>query len=237
MAWSANPTQHYDKESSEARGNVDEIYRLLAYASAWADEGYNFNWTLNAICALLGSVHGESKYNPWLWQNNYIPSFAEYQSWLSDYQPEHAYGLVQFDPSSDYIERSPNAYNTAHFSDRTGTPQDGEYQIKCVVNTMGEQWYDFTHRYPITFEQFATGNYSLYDLTAAWVLNYERPYGYDDPSIIDPEINARYEIAQYWYNILSGEDPPDPPVPPVPPTPTDSERHIKPWWYTRFIRR
>ena len=224
MAWYAKASGLYLPSSSEAIANVNEIYNILSYASTWSTNN-PYDWTLNAVCALLGSVENESGYNPWRWQDDYVPSYAEYLDWVTNYQPNHAYGLIQFDPAATYIQNAlsyTGVQQTANFSDITGTPQDGENQIKFVVEEMSSEWYDFTGRYPITFQQFATGNYNLYDLTAAWVLNHERPSGYDDPSIIDPEIQSRYNVAAYWYNYLSGH----PPTPPTPPT----SKHKMPLW-------
>lgn len=132
-----------------------------------------------AICALIGNMMHESSVNPNMYEYGY--------SWGAD----RGYGLVQWTPRS----------KLSNWADSQGKNfKTGETQLDRIDYEIdnGIQWIS-TSRYPISFDEFRKNSkgYSLDDLTASFMYNYERPA---NPG---GSIGARQKGANLAYNKLS----------------------------------
>lgn len=188
-------------DDSQQQTNALYIY---AYLSAKG-------WTLNAIAGMLGNMQVESSINPGRWQNDDV-----------DVGP--AYGIVQWDPFSKYI----NWCEEQGYSD----PSEMDNNLARIIYELenGGQWYA-TSSYNLTFEEFTQSTESPSYLAGAFVLNYERPADQSE------EVQAyRGSLASAWYEFLSGEEPPDPDEPEDPDTPTVTKRKRK-FKFVLFNRR
>lgn len=144
-------------------------------------------WTLNAISGLLGNTQTESTHNPGIWQNLAVNKGP-------------GYGLTQWTPYSKYIDWC--SQNNLEPSEM----ESAVARLKFEVDNPSEQW--VTHAsvgYPLTFKQFIESTESPYYLGMTFLHNYEMPGNLNQPQ--------RGTQAEYWYEYLSGEDPPTPPGP------------------------
>ena len=221
MTWHAKTTGSYDPESTEARENAMEMYGVLN----------SLGWTVNAVSGLLGNIHVESHYNPWRYQSDDVQSFVSSQTW------ELGYGLVQFSPCRKYLHNPQTSGYTGfdpNFSDRQGQPWDGMAQCYAIDGLPG-QWIP-TSSYPMSYAEFKSSTGNPGDLAMAFLLNYERP---GDPSATE---TTRREMANYWYQYLSGQEPPGPgpgpgPGPEPPPVYGDTFPRGMGWKRLRFGKR
>ena len=227
MAWYAKPSGGYAIDSDEAGNNMFEIYNLLS------DE-----FTIEAICGILGNMGAESGYNPWRWQNDRVSLTG-------------GYGLVQFTPASGYINDygrqfigyAPNM--SVSYQTQGADPRDGMAQTYVIKHDSAGKYldrrswcdyYDLSNTYPFSrFKQIT----DIEEATIAWLFNYEAP---KDRS--QAVATARYNRALTCYTILTGDPPPQPPEPPYPPDPPEPPYppppHPKPkklpfWMYLRKI--
>lgn len=201
----AKSTGAYDKESTEAIENSQLIYSILKAKG----------WTLNAVCGVLGNIAHESGYNPWRWQGDSVQSKSN-SPWTNI-----GYGLTQFTPAGKYInneDAKKEGFYAPNFSDKSGSPTDGVAQINFLDKSAD---YLKTSTYNLTYDEYKVSNRSPSYLASAWLYNYERPA---DPSAT---VSLRQQDAEYWYKVLSGEDPPSPPVPPTP-----KQKKSKWIWFT-----
>lgn len=190
----AKDTGAYGKDSTEAKENADLIYSYLK----------NKGWTVNAVAGLLGNMGSESGYNPWRWQGDNVQPKTN-SPWNNI-----GYGLVQFTPAGKYInnaEAKKNGFYAPNFSDKTGSPTDGLSQM-AYVNKYAD--YIPTGTYPISYEDFKKSTQTPQYLASVWLYNYERPA---DPQATE---QTRQDDANYWYEYLTGHEPPTPPTPPTP---------------------
>lgn len=217
--WYAKPRGAYGINSDEAKNNMFEIYNVLK------DE-----FTIEAICGILGNMNGESGYNPWRWQGDRV-------------NRRNGYGLVQFTPASGYLNDYGTTYpgfapNLSVAGQTSGAnASDGNAQT-CVIrdDAAGKyldrrswcDYYDLSNTYPFSkFKQIT----DLKEATIAWLFNYEAPA---DRS--ESVANSRYGWATQCYEIITGETPPTPPTPPYPPVPpTPSPSGKMPLWM--YLRR
>ena len=205
MPWYAKSIGSYDRTSNEAIENANNIYGTL----------YSRGWTVNAVCGVLGNMGAESGYNPWRWQGDNVGAST------GDPWTNIGYGLVQFTPASKYIS-DPNAQALSgyapNFSDKSGNPSDGYAQTLFF-----DQYADYyaTTSYPLSYADFKQSTDSPAYLARAWLYNYERP---KKPGATEA---ARAENAEYWYTVLTGEEPPPDPGPGPTPTP---ELGKGKWW-------
>lgn len=179
-------------------------------------------WTLNAVCAMLGNMMGESTLNPaFIQQTNRwrLPNSASSlsdvpNSVMSNFYKEYygvanrafGVGLVQWDG----------------YTESAGVRRQKMVNY-AVVNNI--EWYDgWTQCYRLRFEQandstyhffrevrvggvyytftnFVTSTASVSDLTKAWSWGYERNAGGADDRIPD---------AEYWYTYFTDPDAPEP---------------------------
>ena len=156
---------------------------------------YNLGYSLNAIAAMLGNMQQESSINPGIWQNLTVGTGG--------------YGLVQFTPHTKYT----------NWADANGYEWDnGEAQciwLDTRVVPTGE-WIPTT-LYPISWEEFKTGEWSIEFMTSAFLKNFERAG--------DEQLAKRQQYALYWYEYISGEAPI-----PTPPTPVVTKKKKMPVW-------
>lgn len=191
MAWHNKRTGAYDRTSAEALDNARMGYSILAARG----------FTLEAFCAVWGNVEHESGYNPWRWQGDSVLPVGDPRI---GYQNAHAYGLVQWDPASKYIDggASYSGYGP-NYSDRQGSATDGTAQLiflDATAVSSGQYFPNPNYNYQISYENFKAATleqYSMLWLTRAWFHNYERGTWSD----------FRVTAAQYWYDMLSGEPP------------------------------
>lgn len=191
MPWHNKNTGAYGRESAEALDNARMGYSILAARG----------FTLEAFCAVWGNVEHESGYNPWRWQGDSVLPVGDPRI---GYQNAHAYGLVQWDPASKYIDggASYSGYGP-NYSDRAGSNTDGTAQLNFLDATAvssGQYFPNPNYSYQISYANFKAATleqYSMLWLTRAWFHNYERGTWSD----------SRVTAAQYWYDTLSGEPP------------------------------
>lgn len=191
MPWHNKNTGAYGRESAEALDNARMGYSILAARG----------FTLEAFCAVWGNVEHESGYNPWRWQGDSVLPVGDPRI---GYQNAHAYGLVQWDPASKYIDGGAlySGYGP-NYSDRQGSATDGTAQLNFLDATAvssGQYFPNPNYNYQISYVNFKAATleqYSMLWLTRAWFHNYERGTWSD----------SRVTAAQYWYDTLSGEPP------------------------------
>lgn len=147
-------------------------------------------WTLHAIAGLLGNTQTESTHNPGIWQN-LTPN-------------KGGYGLTQWTPYTKYTN-----WCSSRGLDKSKM-ESAVARLRFEVEHPNEQWVVHS-KYPLTFPEFIHSTESPYYLAMTFLNNYEMPEVIDQPK--------RGTQAEYWYQYLSGEEPPNPPGPPDPPGP------------------
>lgn len=184
---------------------------------------WNDGWTLEAICGMLGNMHGESTLNPaYIQETNRwrLPSSAAslsdvpnsvMKNFYADYygvaKRAFGIGLVQWDGYSPRggLERQKLV---AYCQDNNIAWYDGWSQCYRI---RGEQAYDVTHGPTFFYNVRVSGvqynfvNYpdstaSPEDLAAAWSYGYERN---------EAGVGVRGETARLWYDYFTGPDAPD----------------------------
>lgn len=165
---------------------------------------YNYmlaqGWSVNAICAMIGNMEVESNINPNIWEGLVV-------------NVSKGYGLVQWTPSTKLSD-----WCTANGLDYT----NGYVQLQRIIyeSENGLQWFRnplaSPSEPPITFKQFTTSNLDLTTLANYWCWYYEHP--------AEEYMYGREQYAMYWYNYLTGEEPPVPPTPPTPPSPSEIKK-------------
>ena len=89
MTWHAKATGGYNRLSTEATDNAQEIANILITT---------YGWTLEAASGALGNMQYEVGMNPWRWQADNILSRSQAQSAGST----HGYGLIGWTPARKY---------------------------------------------------------------------------------------------------------------------------------------
>lgn len=166
--------------SSEQRDvNAVYIYKYLHAAG----------WTLNAICGVLGNMQYESGINPGRWQGDNVGVGP-------------AYGLVQWDPHSKYINW---AYDKG-FSD----PSEMDANLSRIIYEfeVGGQYYP-TADYPETRSEYTKSTATAYYLACAFAWNYERSRVVIEGTETQRENlrQARGGAAERYFDLLRGIDP------------------------------
>ncbi|MDE5757842.1 MAG: hypothetical protein K2H85_04435, partial [Allobaculum sp.] len=174
---------------NQTQGDVNAVW-VYSYLTAIS----NTPWTsLESICAMLGNAWRESHVNPGMWQGL-----------SAGYGP--AYGLLQWDPFSKYINWC---------KEQNIEPAYMDSALKRIQYEMHNniQWIPLRLYNNQSFEEFARNEYrySLETLVRCFMRCYERP-GVE-------QLDERVTAAQRYYTLLSGSYPP-PPVPIDPDTPT-----------------
>lgn len=173
-----------------------------------AIEVYNqlgsYGWSLNSISAVLGNMTVESYLNP---AQTQLDKPISSMKW--------GYGLVQWDPASKYKQW---AIDNGH--DIT----DGYWQLYDLDTEAHGGEYYVNPTYPLSYAEFKISTDTPAYLTEVFLKNYERA----GVELLQERINW----SNYWYEFLSGEEPP---VPPPPPTPTRKSRGMPVWMMIRYI--
>ena len=192
MAWYAKAKGGYNYTTVEGQSNATEMYFMCQ------DNG----WSAPSICAMLGNVMGEGGGNPWRWEADNVPTYAQFVEWSSSAPMQHGYGLFGFTPAKSYIN-STNAskYGSIgygpNFSDQPGKSSDGAAQTQYFLDTVRSNWgsglYNYYKTqfanigvniddfYYITFDEFIAGKsssgeaYTFEQLVGAFELKYEKP--------------------------------------------------------------
>lgn len=144
--------------------------------------------TLHATAAMLGNMQTESSVNPNIWES-LTPN------------PARGYGLTQWTPSTKLSDWSPGGYT------------NGTVQMQRIFYEAenGLQWFANPNapivNPPISFSAFLISTMDLTTLANYFLWYYEHP-----KDTIQP---IRATQAAYWYEYLSGVEPPDPPEPPI----------------------
>ena len=147
-------------------------------------------WTINAVAGVLGNMQSESSINPGIWES------------LDAGNLNGGYSLVQWTPASKYIDwanargQDPSQLETA--LDRI--VWEVENDVQWGYSAFGEPPpYDF---YTFTQSMEAPSVLAMY-----FIRFYERPADVNQP--------WRGTQADFWYEYLTGEEPPNPPDPPI----------------------
>lgn len=130
-------------------------------------------FTNEAIAGLLGNMQQESGINPGFWQNYHGPG----------------YGLVQWDPASNYLNWASGQGIDINDADQNG---DGQCTLINLCESVG-QWLP-TSTYPYTWAQFAALS-DVHEAVRAFLYEYERAGS--------PMLPNRYDYADHWYDIIS----------------------------------
>lgn len=139
-----------------------------------------FGWTPNAICGMLGNMQSESSINPSIWES------------LNPNDPKRGYGLVQWTPSTKYINWCIDRGLNYELMD------SGLTRILYEVE-VNEQWGNSSTgvRPPFNFDGFTKSLLSPYTLGMLFLVHYERPGDQNQPQ--------RGTQSENWYNLLDFE--------------------------------
>lgn len=163
-----------------------------------------YGWSLNAIAGVLGNMTVESSLNPAQTQYGYpVGSMSG------------GYGLVQWTPASKYKNWA---------TDNNHDITDGFWQIYDLDTQAHGTEYIMKSAYPLSYSEFKTSTDTPAYLTEVFLKNYERA-GVE-------ALDKRVEWANYWYEFLSGEEPP---VPPIPPIPTRTSKGMPVWMMIKHV--
>lgn len=195
---------------AEKENNVQIIYSILTI---------EWNWTLEAICGALGSMAGESGFNPGQWEIGHKPDPVPPLGYGFGY----GYGLIQWtSPGSGY----PNPY--LNYCGLNGIDRlDGTAQVNYLNTgiTTSDLWgWIPTSAYPQSFAQYITMKEAPATMASIWFHNLERPPAGDTS---EP---YRKSQAEYWYTFLSGK----PPIPPSP-GPSDKRKKMPLYMYLKLL--
>lgn len=209
MAWHIKVTdsQPWELYSNEMKENADQIAAELFV---------KHNWSMQAICALLGSATIESYLNPAQYEYGHGTPTTPY-GW------GYGVGLIQW-TSPDGGRTYPNPW--LYYCQQNGVDiSDGVEQCKMINGCDNEEytvmglstsiwgWIN-SSTYPVhgSFEDFKTDiSDDLDRLTAMWFYCVEWHSPVEDGSLAERKKNARY-----WWDYFGGH--------PLPPTPTGGKR-------------
>lgn len=152
---------------------------------------YGEGWTLNAVAGILGNMQSESTINPGIWEN------------LQEGNLNRGFSLVQWTPASKYIDWcTPLGLDpTDLYSALQRISWEVENDVQWGYSAFGEAP-------PYDFRTFTQSIEAPSTLAMYFIRFYERPADVNQP--------WRGTQANFWYEFLSGEEPPDPPDPPIP---------------------
>lgn len=152
---------------------------------------YGEGWTINAVAGILGNMQSESSINPGIWQN------------LDAGNMNMGFGLTQWTPASKYIDwaNAKGLEYTDLYSNLARILWEVENDTQWGYSAFGEPP-------PFSFREFTQSMLPPSQLAMYFIRFYERPADVNQP--------WRGTQADFWYEFLSGEEPPDPPDPPTP---------------------
>lgn len=154
-----------DEYGPEMTGNAYMVYQFFS--------GIGFSYA--AIAGLLGNMQQESGINPGRWQGGSGPG----------------YGLVQWDPASNYLNwASAQGINT-NDDDQNG---EGQCNLINLCESVGQWLPNSSHGYTYTWAQFSQLT-NVSEAVQAFCWEFERPG--------TPMMQNRLDYASYWYDIIS----------------------------------
>ena len=108
------------------------------------------------------------------------------------------YGLVQWTPYTNYSNWA-----------GAGWQDNGQKEMERIIYELNN-WLQLipTDKYPLSFTGFALSDATPAYLAQAWLYNYERPGSLNQP--------WRSTQANYWYQYITGQEPPTPPAGNIP---------------------
>ena len=108
------------------------------------------------------------------------------------------YGLVQWTPYTNYSDWAGD-----------GWQDNGQKEMERIIYELDNhlQWIS-TSLYPMSFQEFVTSEKPPAYLAQAFLYNYERPDVKPQP--------IRSTRANYWYQYITGQEPPTPPTGNIP---------------------
>ena len=185
MAWHSVWTTSYwplgDYGSQNVRDNAQEVYDKLT----------NAGWTHNAACAVIGNlIHESTGINPGQFQGGYGYSWSA------------GFGIAQWTPGtkvSNYIG-----------SQSQGVADNGDRQMDLLISD-SQQYNTYflnpdgsSHYYNLTglpyitsMAAFSRSNASVNDLTAVWMICWERP------NADYAALSSRQQYAAYYDNLFT----------------------------------
>ena len=146
---------------------------------------YEYGWTPEAVCGMLGNLQRESTINPAIWEGLVVADSS-------------GFGLVQWTPSTNYT----------NWADRMGVDiNNGSLQLFWIATqtTTYGQWIE-TDEYPVSFEAFYTSTASPEYLASVFLKNFER-------AGVEAE-SERQDNARMWYDYLLSIYQPETPTKP-----------------------
>ena len=154
------------------------------------------NWSIEAICGLLGNMQNESALNPARWQSNDVGNMSG------------GYGLTQWTPATKYINwATENGYNDYGAMDSN--------LARLIYEVNNHVQYYPTSGYPETFSEFTQSSKTPYYLACVFAWNYERSsvvlYGTEEEK--EALRQRRGGSANAWYEYFTGETPTPPSKP------------------------
>lgn len=172
----------------------------------------SYGWSLNSISGMLGDIQWESSINP-----------GVVEGFVSTNPPNKGYGLIQWTNSkATNVHNNPLwAWTYATYGDYNW--DNGDRQCTFINGDDASGWIPVP-AYPLTYEEFKVSTETPQYLAKAYFYNRERGTWFD----------ARATSADYWFEYLSGKEPPDPPDPPDPPEPEKKRKRMPIYMYPAF---
>lgn len=214
---------------AQMQNNADIIYNMCR----------KLGWTLNAVSALLGNCQAESSINPGQQETKAMTvgidgtGLFQWTSTSSDSQnPLLTILDILYGGHSEWYDgdKQMNALFAEYQQTNYAQGHDSAKNWECE-----RQWYNSDgSRYGFSLTKYdwydwAHSEDDLETLTKSFMVSYERPS-------YDPATNhweRRVTYTNYWYEYLSGHEPPTPPTPPEPPTPTETKK----WKWIYYMKR
>jgi hypothetical protein len=154
--------------TDEKKHNAKIIYNYLAYKG----------WSKNAICGAIANMEAESSLSPGRWETE-----------DSDNDGDKAYGLLQWDPPTKWINyaqshnyKQNNIYRQLDYLIYSTRYGGGEWLVSGVPTVYQLYAYEYTY-----------STRSVYDLAIAFLLCYERP-----THVGSSVMNYRGGLAETW---------------------------------------
>lgn len=194
MSWNAKNIGGYSVGTSEWEENIDQIAAYLR----------PIGWTDEAIAGVIGNMTAESGLNPWRWNSDNWRSTLNYQD------PPIAYGLLQYYPSTKYIDDPLSEDYPGYgpnFSDQAGDPADGLAQLHWLTDNPSAWGPASWSPYPdiTSLYQYSRMDLETIDtMVHIFLANYERP-SYEDAQSSLP---VRQSAGRAAYEYLTGHPTP-----------------------------
>ncbi|MCL2147424.1 MAG: phage tail tip lysozyme, partial [Synergistaceae bacterium] len=170
--------------TDQQEANANYIYKYLLR------EG----WTTEAICGLLGNIQHESWLNPGVWYEKN--------------ETKLAYGLVQWNPTSKFLDwaglNDANADRIANSYPKSLVNLQLEFLIESCQPVQGTEWLQgsavsrYHSPYRMSFDDFITSTNNPGDLAKVFHGHYER-----SGDSLDYIQNTRAKYAGDWYTYFT----------------------------------